>query len=134
MTEKKLKNYQNICIVDDENTFVNNYVNDITIEVKDKLTDNKINVIVLGNGTKIIGQYPSSGVTLYKDDTIVLLTNNYDKKMINFIGMSHKDANNILKLMNVEYSMDGYGYVYEQSIKDGTLIDKEVVLKLKGKY
>ena len=54
--------------------------------------------------------------------------------MIDFTGMSYKDANSVLKLMDVSYELDGYGYVYEQNIKAGSKIDKSVVLKLKGKY
>lgn len=113
---------------------IDNYINQDTVNVKNILNKKDLDVIVLGNGNKIIGQYPSSGVTLYSEDKIVLLTNSYDKTMIDFIGMSYKDANNILKLMDVSYKLEGYGYVYEQNIKVGTKIDTSIVLKLKGKY
>ena len=69
-----------------------------------------------------------------KKDKIVLLTNKSDIKMINFNGMSYKEANSILKLMGVQYELNGYGYVYEQNITVGKLIDKKVILKLKNKY
>ena len=36
--------------------------------------------------------------------------------------------------MGVQYKLEGYGYVYEQNISMGNKIDKEVILKLKGKY
>ena len=113
---------------------IGKYINKITLDVKKELNNEKINVIILGNGNKIIGQYPDSGVTLYNGDKVVLLTNDYDKTMIDFIGMSYKDANSILKLMDVNYKLDGYGYVYEQNIEVGKKIDNEVLLKLKGKY
>ena len=113
---------------------IKNYMNKTTVEIKRELENNKLKVVVLGNGNKIIGQYPNNGVTLYNGDKVFLLTNNYDKTMIDFNGMSYKDANNILKLMGVNYKLEGYGYVYEQNIKVGSKIDKEIVLKLKGKY
>jgi len=113
---------------------IDNYVNKNSNDIKGLLDKNNIEVIMLGTGNKIMGQYPSSGVTLYNGDKIVLLTNNYDKTMIDFIGMSYKDANSILKLMDVSYELDGYGYVYEQNIKSGSKIDKPIILKLKGKY
>ena len=113
---------------------IDNYVNRVTTEIQKELKDNGINAIVLGNGRKIIGQYPNSNVTLYNGDKVVLLTNNYDNTMIDFTGMSYKDANNILKLMKVDYKLEGYGYVYEQNVKSGDKIDKEVILKFKGKY
>ena len=46
--------------------------------------------------------------------------------MIDFKGMSYKEAVSILKLMGVEYELDGYGYVYEQNILSGSKIDKEL--------
>ena len=42
------------------------------------------------------------------EDIEVNLTNNYDNTMIDFKGMSYKDANNILKLMGVKYTLEGY--------------------------
>ena len=113
---------------------IDNYVNKITLDIKKELNNKGIDVVVLGNGNKIINQYPNSEVTLYKGNKIYLLTNNYDNTMIDFNGLSYKDANNILKLMGVKYKLEGYGYVYEQNIEVGKKIDKEVVLKLKGKY
>jgi len=131
-----LTKYYNIKeeVKEDSGYQISNYVNKITTDIKRQLEDNNIDVIVLGNGNKIIGQYPSGNVKLYSDDKIVLLTNNYDNVMIDFTGMSYKDVNSILNLMNVEYKLEGYGYVYEQNISVGSKIDKEVILKLKGKY
>ena len=48
--------------------------------------------------------------------------------------MSYKDADNLLKLMGVEYKLEGYGYVYEQNISAFNKIEGEVILKLKGRY
>ena len=120
--------------VNSDGYVISNYVNKITLDIKKELNNNGIDVLVLGNGNRIIGQYPSNSIKLYNGDRVVLLTNEYDKKMINFIGMSYKDANNILNLMGVKYKLEGYGYVYEQNIEFDKKIDGEVVLKLKEKY
>lgn len=131
-----LSKYYNI--EEDSNTLdgykIDNYLNKVTANIKKELNDQDVEVIVLGNGNKIIGQYPSSGITLYSRDKVVLLTNNYDKTMIDFTGMSYKDANGILKLMGVKYKLEGYGYVYEQNVKKGVKVDGDIILKLKGKY
>ena len=113
---------------------IDNYINKTTLDIKKELNNNNIETIILGNGNKIIGQYPNSNVTLYNDDKIVLLTNNYDKTMIDFTGMSYKEATSILNLINVKYKLEDYGYVYEQNIEPGKKIENEIVLKLKGKY
>lgn len=113
---------------------IEDYVNKNVLETKKELSSNGMNVTVLGNGNKVIGQYPSSNVTLYDGDMVVLLTNDYNNIMINFIDMSYKEAINILKLMNVDYELDGYGYVYEQNINVNSKIEEKIKLKLKGKY
>ena len=71
--------------------------------MKKQLENNGVKVLTLGTGNKIINQYPSDGTTIYQGDLVVLLSNDYDKTMIDFTGMSYKDTVNVLKLMNVEY-------------------------------
>jgi len=132
-----LSKYYNIELtneVNDNGYMISDYINKNTNEIVKELNSYGVNTIILGNGNKIIGQYPNEVVTLYKGDKLVLLTNLYDKKMINFKGMSYKEANSILKLMNVEYELNGYGYVYEQNILADKVIDKKIILKLKNKY
>ena len=120
--------------VNSDGYIISNYFNKVTLDIKKELNNKGIDVLVLGNGNRIIEQYPNNSIKLYNGDKVVLLTNEYDKKMINFIGMSYKDANNILNLMGVKYKLEGYGYVYEQNIELDKKIDGEVVLKLKEKY
>ena len=113
---------------------VDDYSNMITTEVEKNLKNNGIRVITLGTGNKIINQYPNKGINIYKGDLVVLLTNKYDKEMLDFTGLSYKEAREILKIMNVDYELSGYGYVTNQNIEKGTKIDKKVVLELKGRY
>lgn len=118
----------------DDGYVIDNYVNKITLDIKKELNNNDIDVLVLGNGNKIVDQYPNNGVTLYNNDRVYLLTNNYDNMMIDFNGLSYKDAKGVLNLMDVKYKLDGYGYVYEQNIEVNKKIEEEIVLKLRGKY
>ena len=48
--------------------------------------------------------------------------------------MSYKEAKEILNLMKVDYTLDGYGYVYEQNIGAFEKIENKIELKLKGLY
>lgn len=111
-------------------SFYNKNVNDI----KSYLENKKIKVLVLGEGTKVVNQYPSIGNMLYEDDLIILKTNNFDKKMIDLNGYSYKEVLNILKLMDAKYDLQGSGYVYEQSISPGEDITDTAIIKLKEKY
>ena len=50
--------------------------------------------------------------------------------MPNLVGLSHKDAINILKLMDVRYTTEGKGYVTTQSTEEGTIITDEMTVNL----
>ena len=50
--------------------------------------------------------------------------------MPNLIGLSYKDAINILKLMKVEYMIEGTGYVTTQSISEGTKVTEGNSVKI----
>lgn len=117
-----------------EEYVVGNYKNKITTEIVKELENNKLKVITLGTGNKIINQYPDSESILYSGDLVVLLTNDYNKEMIDFAGMSYKECKNVLELMNVEYNLSGYGYAVEQNIELGNIIDKKVEIKFSKIY
>lgn len=108
---------------------IENYINKYTNEVKEKL--NNLNVLVLGFGDKVINQSITEGVTLLTGDRIILLTNDSDIELPNLKGMTSQDAETILKMLNLKYNLEGYGYVKSQ------LYDKEtetINLILEQKY
>lgn len=117
-----------------EKITIGDYSNKVVTDIKKELENNGLRVIALGTGNKIINQYPASKIDLYKNDLVVLLTNNYDKTMIDLTGLSYKEVKNILELMDVEYELSGYGYVVNQNIPAGNKIDSKVVVELKGRY
>ena len=111
----------------------------ISYEIKDYTNLNKedvlkkldgLDVVVLGNGDKIIDQYPKN-TTLVTDDKIFLLTNDSNIKMPNLKGYSRIDAISLLNLLNIDYEIEGYGFVTEQSIKAGENITDKIKLILK---
>ena len=111
-------------------SFYNKDVN----STKSYLENKNIRVLVLGDGNKIISQYPDINSTIYEDDLVILKSNSNTNKMINLIGYSYKEVVNILKIMGINYSIEGSGYVYEQSISEGEEITGTVTIKLKDKY
>lgn len=120
--------------LDRKSVVVDDYSNKITTDIKNKLEQNGIKVITLGTGNKIISQYPSKKTTVYQGDLVVLLTNDYDKTMLDFTNMSYKECDSILKLMGVTYTLSGYGYAYSQNIEAGSKIDQEVTIQFKSIY
>lgn len=111
-----------------------NYINKTTTEIVKELENKNIKVLTLGTGNKIIEQYPSKGIKLYDGDLVVLRTNSYDKIMVDLNGLSYKEAKSVLDLMDVEYTLSGYGYVVNQNISVGDKIDKKVEVELKEKW
>ena len=118
----------------DNNTYttysIENYTNKDVVSVKNELEKNSMKVFTLGTGDKIINQYPKENNKLYKGSIVALLTNSYDKKMPNLIGLSYKDTINILKLMDVRYSISGKGYVVNQNIKEGEILKDDATINI----
>lgn len=110
------------------------YTNENVSELVMNLKESNINVISLGTGEKVVNQYPKRGITIYEGDMLVLLTNNYDKQMIDFTGLSYKEVKEILTLMGVEYELKGYGYASSQNILKEKIADKKVIVEFKGLY
>lgn len=132
----KYKNVETVKVEQKKEFTVESYINKDTEDTIKKLEENNIGVLKLGTGDKIIKQYPSSNIKITSQDKVILLTNSKNIKMPSLIGYSRNESKIILDLLNVKYSFDGYGYVYEQSISKDTNIsnDMEIKLKLKSRY
>lgn len=116
-----------------ENIYLSSYINKKVNEVVSELNSKGVNTVVIGNGDKVVNQYPSSNSILL-NDKVYLLTNSYNKEMIDVSGMSYKDATNILKMLGINYDTEGIGYVYEQSILPGNIVEDKVIIKFKNNY
>ena len=116
------------------NVTIENYVNLNSEEVVKELKNKGLDVVLLGEGNKIISQYPVSGTTLLTGDKVFLLTNAKEILMPNLVNYSRIEAISLLELLDVEYELDGYGFVTEQSIKVGEQITDKIKLTLKQKY
>ena len=98
-------------------------------EAKIKIKNN-LDVVVIGDGNKVISQYPSKGTTVIEDDKVFLLTNGNNYTMPNISNWSRYDVIKLCEFIGMEYSFDGYGYVASQSIKQGSKIDKNSKLEV----
>ena len=125
ITEKKTTTYT-----------VESYLGKSLDEVKNTLSANGIEVITIGSGDKVVKQSILKGEVLAPGEKIVLVTNSNHYEIPNMMRWSRKDATSLLELLNIKYSIDGYGYVTNQSLPAGTLIttDTEITLTLTNKY
>lgn len=112
---------------------LSSYLNEDVEKVKSTLTINNIVPIVLGNGTKIIDQYPKKDTVVNAHEKVFLITNDSTYVMPNIIGWSIKDVRNLVSFLKIPYQSNGNGYVVSQSISPGTVITNESFLNIELK-
>lgn len=106
---------------------LDSYINKKVTDVKKIMDENHINTTIIGNGDKIINQYPNKGETVLSYDRVFLITNGDQGKMPNLIGYSRSDVIYLMKTLGYKYELEGYGYVTAQSIKAGELVGDNTV-------
>ena len=125
-TKKEFKTY-----------IMENYINKKVIDAEKTIKDHKLKYVIIGDGEIVIDQYPKAKDTVTELDRVFIITNSTNIKMPNIIGYSSKELYTILGMLNIDYVIEGTGYVTKQSIKSGTVLDKkiklEVTLELKNK-
>lgn len=109
---------------------VPSYTNRKVETVVEELKKYEINPIVIGNGNRIINQYPNIGTTLIKGDKTLLLSNDFSYSMPSIIGWSKSDIIALCDLLNISYEFEGNGYAISQSVTVGTTISPDMVLKV----
>lgn len=103
---------------------IDSYLNKSTEEIKTKLANNKIPTIVIGDGEKIIGQYPEVGTKVTQTEKVFLKTNGVNQVLPNMSGWSKKEARAYCNLMSIPATFTGNGYVETQSLPEGTRLEE----------
>lgn len=128
---KDIANYRSIFKNEETNstTFkIDDYSNQNLMMVLDNLKDKFKDIVVIGDGDKIVDTYPKNKV-VSKDEKIFILTNSKNIEIPDFIGYSKREVETYKKLTGIDIILEGNGYVYEQNKED----DK-IYLKLKDRY
>ena len=112
---------------------IDNYLNKDVNVVKKDLESKGLNVVVLGNGSKIIKHYPEAYSNLIKDDKVFLLTNGDKINMPDITGYSKNDVKSLSSILNLGLKMNGNGYAISQSIKKDDLLGEEKILEVEFK-
>ena len=109
---------------------VDNYINKKTEDVKNVLNVNGVKYIVIGDGQKIIKQYPESGIVNGK---VLLLTNGKFTES-DLTGLSSKEVKQYCNITNLKCNIQGNGYVIAYAyVKDeaGNILNLDVILDQK---
>ncbi|MEH6995425.1 penicillin-binding protein [Neobacillus drentensis] len=93
-------------------------------ETLKKLEKQKLEVVVLGKGTKVSGQLPAAGTNVLEGEKIILQTDG-ELNVPDFTGWSLRDVMKVAKISGVKLNSTGSGYVVKQSLKEGAFLRKE---------
>lgn len=102
---------------------IENYINKDASKIVTNLSNSGANVVVIGNGDKIVSQYPSKGDELLAGNRLFLVTNYTEVQMPNIIGWNSADVRTFANLVKIPYTINDYGKVTASSIAEGTVID-----------
>ena len=105
---------------------ISSYISEDIKETKESLKDNNIDIITIGDGDKIIKQYPMNQ-SILKDSKLYLVTNSTNIKMPNTKGWTRNEITTYLNLIGIEYKINGYGRVESTNIEPGTLLKDQIV-------
>ena len=125
---KNISKYKNMTVENNDSKEIliktSSYINKSTEEVKKELETKKVQAIILGDGDKIISQYPNKDYNLIQNDKVFLLTNNKNFIMPDITNWSRYDVMKLCELTNIECSFEGFGYVTSQSVLPQTNLDE----------
>jgi len=132
---KNIAKYRNMFSTTTSNSTVaslelSSYINKKTDDVKKELSANKITPIVIGNGDKVINQYPLKGETVLSYDKVFLITNGDKNKMPDLKGYSRSEVIYLMKALGYKYEIEGYGYVTGQSLEAGKDVNNNDTIKI----
>lgn len=100
---------------------VDNYINKNTKEVKSPC----LNQIILGNGTKIIDQFPKANTKVICNSKLFLKTNSDKYLMPDVSNFNVSEIITLANMFNLKYNVVGYGGDVKVSIKTGEDILKK---------
>lgn len=96
-----------------------------------KLSETECNVLILGNGSEVIDQYPKENELVVSRQKVFLLTDLYQVAMPDMTGWTRKDVASFWAVTNFAFKIDGYGKVVSQSIPPGTILNQDLSIEVK---
>ena len=104
-------------------------------EAKEILEELDLEVYVIGDGNRIISQYPAKSEDVYTNQKVFLLSDGDNIALPDFTGWTRKELIGYWNLSGIPITIEGYGVVYEQDVLPGTIIDREdVTVRLREIY
>ena len=107
---------------------VPNLTNKTVTSAEATLNQLGVQYVVIGDGQKVISQYPKKNNKISQKSKVFLKTNSNHIVMPDITGWSSTEVIDFCNIVGIQYNLDGYGYVSTSSIPAGTEITSESVL------
>lgn len=95
---------------------MDNFLNKNIDFAKEKLNQNGIAYDVIGNGDKVINQYPLKNTIV--NGKVLLFTNDNNINIPDLNGYSSKEIKKLAEILNIELNIEGNGYVIEYNVEN----------------
>ena len=89
-----------------------------------------VNLIIIGNGERVIDQYPYADLVVNNKSRLFLVTNNQEYTLPSFWQWGARDVLTYCQLTNLDCQFNGYGYVVNQDLKAGTKVKAKDVINI----
>ncbi len=109
---------------------VDSFINENVKTSVEKLEKAGLKPIVIGNGDKVIKQYPTKKMSVLEGSKVFLLTNSDTYTMPKMINWTSSEAITFANLVHLSYNIDGYGKVNKTSINVGEELTNDMVLEI----
>ena len=99
---------------------ISSYLNQDITAIAENLSSQGIEVVKIGDGKKIVAQYPSVGEVVV-GDKVFLISEDTNLNIPNITGWSRADVTTLANLLNLSVEFNQYGYVVKYELIDNTL-------------
>lgn len=132
---EEVANYKNITETEnamDESKIIKltTYISKDKEEVTNNLSLLNLIPVIIGDGNKIVDQYPNKNATLVSGNKVFLLTDGQNITLQNMNGWSRSDIKNYCSLTKIKCIFEGKGKASEISYPEGTNIKDIDELKI----
>ena len=122
--------YGDVKETDEESFVIDSYLSDSVEDTVKELTDSKMIPVVIGEGEKVVNQFPQKGSVLNLNNKVFLLTNGSKFKMLDIKGWSRSEVITYTNFLGMDVIFEGTGYVSEFSIEKDTELTSDMILNV----
>jgi penicillin-binding protein 2B len=101
------------------------------IMAEQALTEAGLEILVVGEGSKVLRQYPASGEKVIEGNVVYAITDESSQTMLpDFIGKTLREVMELCTMIGVKVDIEGGGFVVSQSLPPGTIVTRGETLQI----